>query len=268
MCGVPREWTTVGAGSDDNPVLSDRSRRFRVSLILTFPVFLLAMAGRQEGVWGWISAILATPVVLWGGLPFFKRAWSSVANRSPNMFTLIGLGTGVASLESLTALLFPGVFPESFSMHGSPPLYFESAAVITTLVLLGQVLELKARAGTNAAIKALLGLAPKTGRKISEDGVESEVALEAVRPGDRLRVRPGEKVPADGLVVDGESFVDESMISGEPNPAEKRPGDRVIGATVNGMGSLTIRAERVGSETLLSQIVRLVSHAQRSRAPS
>ena len=210
---------------------------------------------------------LATPVVLWGGWPFFVRMWHSFLNRSPNMFTLIGIGTGTAYLHSAVATFFPDVFPESFRSHGEVDLYFEAAAVIVTLVLLGQVLELRARSQTGAAIRALLGLAPKTARRVRADGSEEDVPLDQVHVGELLRVRPGEKVPVDGVVVEGISFVDESMISGEPIPVEKKVGDRVIGGTVNGTGTFVMRAERVGSETMLAQIVQMVAQAQRSRAP-
>lgn len=217
---------------------------------------------------GWVELILATPVVLWGGWPFFVRAVQSVLNRSPNMFTLIGLGVSVAYIYSLFAVLFPGIFPSSFrDRTGSVGTYFEASAVIVTLVLLGQVLELKARSRTGAAIRALLGLAPKTARIIRENGTEEDILLEEVKPGDKLRVRPGEKIPVDGSVLEGASSVNESMITGEPIPAEKQKGDRLIGATVNGSGSLVMKAEKVGSETLLSQIVNMVAEAQRSRAP-
>jgi Cu+-exporting ATPase len=218
--------------------------------------------------WQWLEMILATPVVLWGGWPFFVRGWRSIVNRSLNMFTLIGLGVGVAYAFSIVGVLFPGIFPASFRGDGGEvAVYFEAAAVITTLVLLGQVMELRARSRTGAAIKALLGLAPKTARLMRDDGSEADVPLDQIKPGDRLRVRPGEKIPVDGVVLEGSSSVDESMISGEPIPVEKMKGARVTGATVNGSGSLEMRAERVGSETLLAQIVRMVSEAQRSRAP-
>src|SRR5205085_161783 len=216
----------------------------------------------------WIELLIATPVVLWGGLPFFQRGWASIVNRSTNMFTLIAIGTGAAYLYSFVATLAPSLFPSAMrSMNGFPPIYFEAAAVITTLVLLGQVLELRARSRTGAAIRALLALAPKTARLVGADGSERDVPLDSVKPGDRLRVRPGEKIPVDGIVVEGSSSVDESMITGEAIPVEKQKGDRVTGATVNGTGSLIMRAERVGSETLLAQIVRMVAEAQRSRAP-
>jgi Cu+-exporting ATPase len=224
-----------------------------------------AISARMQ-VWG--QLLLTTPVVLWGGRPFFERAWASLLSRNLNMFTLIGTGVGTAYLYSVVAALFPGIFPPSFRGHGGEAaVYFEAAAVITVLVLLGQVLELKARSRTTKAIKALLGLAPKTARRLRDDGVDEEIPLEKVRPGDRLRVRPGEKVPADGVVLEGRTAIDESMITGEPLPAEKEPGNPVTGGAVNGTGSFVMRAERVGSETLLAQIVRLVSEAQRSRAP-
>jgi Cu+-exporting ATPase len=277
-CGMALEPVGVAAEDGDNPELVDMTRRFWVSLVLTAPLFVLAMShmvwphiqsewltGRKLAI---VQFVLATPVVLWGGWPFFVRMWQSIVSRYPNMFTLIGIGTGTAYVHSVVATFFPGLFPESFqSAHGGVDLYFESAAVIVTLVLLGQVLELRARSRTGAAIRALLGLAAKTARRIATDGSETDVPLEHVVVGDRLRVRPGEKVPVDGVVVEGSSFVDESMISGEPVPVEKKPGDRVIGATVNSTGSFVLRAERVGSDTLLAQIVRMVSDAQRSRAP-
>jgi len=226
------------------------------------------MRSASQRTWQWLEWILATPVVLWGGWPFLVRGWRSVITRNLNMFTLIGLGVSVAYVFSVVATLFPGIFPASFrGMNGEVAVYFEAAAAITTLVLLGQVMELRARSQTGAAIKALLGLMPKTARLIRDDGAEVDVPLELVKPDDRLRVRPGEKIPVDGVVLDGTSSVDESMISGEPIPVEKLKGSRVTGATVNGTGSLVIRAERVGSETLLAQIVQMVSEAQRSRAP-
>jgi Cu+-exporting ATPase len=220
------------------------------------------------GILTWIQLLLASPVVLWCGWPFFVRAWQSLVNRSLNMFTLIGSGIGVAYFYSVIATVFPNIFPHAFRQHGGTvPVYFEAAAVITTLVLLGQVLELRARSQTGAAIKALLGLAPKTARRIREDGSDEDVPLEQVQVGDRLRVRPGEKVPVDGVVLEGSSAIDESMVTGEPIPVEKHADDRVIGATVNGTGSFVMRAERVGAETLLAQIVQMVAEAQRSRAP-
>ena len=277
ICGMALEPRTVVA-EEENEELDDMKRRFWVSTALTLPLLISAMsemlpenpvlrmiAGRTVT---WISFALATPVVLWGGWPFFVRAWYSLVNRSLNMFTLIGLGVSVAYLYSVVATLFPQIFPHSFTDHaGNVPVYFEAAAVITTLVLLGQVLELKARTSTGAAIKALLGLAPKTARRLSAAGSDEDVPLDQVMKGDRLRVRPGEKIPVDGIVLEGTSAVDESMVTGEPIPVEKRQSDRVIGATVNGTGSLVIQAERVGAETLLSQIVQMVAEAQRSRAP-
>ncbi|MEP6911483.1 MAG: heavy metal translocating P-type ATPase [bacterium] len=278
ICGMALEPRTVTLDEEENHELTDMRRRFWVSVVLTIPLFVIGMSDLIPGaplqrivspaVLPWIQFILASPVVLWGGWPFFVRAWQSVVNRSLNMFTLIGLGVGVAYGYSLVGTLFPNIFPHSFRVHGDTvPVYFEAAAVITTLVLLGQVLELKARSQTSSAIKALLGLAPKTARRISEDGSEQDVTLDQVQVGDLLRVRPGEKIPVDGVVVEGSSAVDEAMVTGEAIPIEKKAGDRVIGATVNGTGSLIIKAERVGSETLLSQIVQMVAEAQRSRAP-
>jgi P-type Cu+ transporter len=275
ICGMALEPRTA-VSEEENPELIDMARRFRISLALTLPLFVLAMVPHFSHVLtevipatvsAWIELVLATPVVLWGGWPFFVRGWQSVVNRSPNMFTLIGLGTGVAYVYSVIAVLFPGIFPISFREEGGRVgLYFEAAAVIATLVLLGQVLELKARSRTGAAIKALLDLAPKTARRV-EDGGEKDIPLDQVVVGDFLRVRPGEKVPVDGLVVEGASAVDESMVTGEPIPVRKQKGDRVIGATVNGTGSLIMKAEKVGADTLLSRIVRMVAEAQRSRAP-
>jgi Cu+-exporting ATPase len=277
ICGMALEPRTVTAEEEINPELIDMSRRFRMSLVLTIPVFLLAMSDIIPGQpvqqviplrsLIWIQLALATPVVLWGGWPFFERGWASMVSRSLNMFTLIAIGTGTAYVYSVVATLFPGLFPHSFRHGGEVAVYFEAAAVITTLVLLGQVLELRARSQTSSAIKALLGLAPKTARLIRSDGSEEDVPLEHVNPGDRLRVRPGEKVPVDGVVLEGASSLDESMVTGEPIPVEKAQGSRLIGGTVNGTGSFIMRAERVGSDTLLAQIVRLVSEAQRSRAP-
>jgi P-type Cu+ transporter len=278
ICGMALEPRVISLAETENPELTDMRRRFWICAVLTIPVFVIGMSDLIPGaplqslapqtVWTWVQLILATPVVLWGGWPFFVRAWQSIVNRSPNMFTLIGLGVAIAYLFSLVATLFPEVFPHSFRGHGnSVPVYFEAAAVITTLVLLGQVLELRARSQTGAAIRALLDLAPKTARRIRIDGGEEDVPLADVQVGDKLRVRPGEKVPVDGLVIEGASAVDESMISGEPIPITKRSGDVVIGATVNGTGTLVIEAQRVGSETLLAQIVQMVAAAQRSRAP-
>jgi Cu+-exporting ATPase len=254
------------------------TRRFWVSVALTAPVFFLAMSEMIPGrpiqqllpgrLFNWVQLVLATPVVLWGGRPFFERGWASVVHRSPNMFTLIAMGVGTAYVYSLVATLAPGVFPEAFrDAHGEVAAYFEAAAVITALVLLGQVLELRARARTSSALKALLGLAPKTARRLRDDGTEEDVPLDGVQPNDRLRVRPGEKIPVDGVVLEGTSSVDESMITGEPIPLEKKPGDPLTGGTVNGTGGFVMRAERVGADTLLAQIVRMVSEAQRTRAP-
>ncbi len=276
ICGMALEPRNTPAVEERNPELEDMTRRFWVSLILTVPVILLAMIDMLPGrplhvpprAQGLLEMALATPVVLWGGWPFFLRMLSSVLHRRPNMFTLIGMGTGAAYLYSVAATLFPSIFPASFRGHGGQvDRYFEAASVITVLVLLGQVLELRARSRTRGAIRALLGLAPRTARRREADGTEADVPLEQVRPGDRLRVRPGERVPVDGVVLEGASAVDESMITGEPIPAEKTPGGRVTGGTVNGNGTLLMRAERVGSETLLAQIVRMVGEAQRSRAP-
>jgi Cu+-exporting ATPase len=279
ICGMAQEPRTPSAqAEEDNPELADMRRRFWVSTALTVPLVILAMGHLlpgnlmdnllHPGIRKWVELVLATPIVLWGGWPFFVRAWNSVVNRSLNMFTLIGLGVGVAYGYSLVATLFPGLFPPAFrDAHGQVGLYFEAAAVIVTLVLLGQVLELKARSRTGAAIRALLGLAPKTARRVREDGTEEEVGLADVQVGDRLRVRPGEKVPVDGVVLEGRSSVDESMMTGEPIPVEKTAKDKVIGATLNGNGSLIIEAEKVGAATLLAQIVNMVAEAQRSRAP-
>jgi Cu+-exporting ATPase len=277
ICGMALEPKTISLADEANPELDDMTRRFRVSVALTLPTLLIAMGemlpGAASGVVpasaaNWIQLALATPVVLWGGWPFFVRGWQSVVNRSLNMFTLIALGVGVAWVYSTVATIAPGLFPPSFRMHtGQVGVYFEAAAVIVTLVLLGQVLELRARSQTGAAIRVLLGLAPKTARRVRNDGSDEDVPLEQVLVGDRLRVRPGEKVPVDGAVVEGRSTVDESMVTGEPIPVAKGEGDTVIGATVNGTGSLVIRAERVGSDTLLAQIVNMVAQAQRSRAP-
>ncbi len=279
ICGMALEPRAVAAVADENPELRDMTRRFWVSLALTTPLIVVAMYEMIPGLgvqptstFGigspWLELMLASPVVLWGGWPFFQRFWSSLVNRSPNMFTLIGMGTGVAYGYSVVATLAPGIFPESLrSMGGYPDVYFEAAAAITTLVLLGQVMELRARSRTRAAIRALLDLSPRTARLLAPDGTEKDVPLEQIKPGDRLRVRPGEKVPVDGVVLDGRSAVDESMISGESIPVEKAPNSKVIGATINTTGSFVMRAERVGSETLLAQIVQMVTQAQRSRAP-
>src|SRR5437773_3132299 len=261
ICGMALEPRTVSGEEEINPELVDMTRRFWISLTLTIPILLLAMAEMLPGqppqqalsarLLTWLQLALATPVVLWGGWPFFQRGWASLVNRRLNMFTLIALGTGTAYCYSVVAALFPHIFPDSFRGHGSEvAVYFEAAAVITTLVLLGQVLELRARSQTSSAIKALLSLAPKTARVLRDDGSEEDIPLDHVKPGDRLRVRPGEKVPVDGVVLEGTSSVDESMVTGEPIPVEKAPGSRVTGGTVNGTGGFVMRAERVGSETL------------------
>lgn len=274
-CGMALEPRTVAL--EENPELAVMRRRFWVSTVLTVPVLLLAMSGMipgdplgfvPHGVSLWLQLALSTPVVLWGGWPFFQRAWASVVHRSPNMFTLIGLGTGAAYLYSLLAALAPDLFPEAArEASGQVAVYFEASAVIITLVLLGQVLELKARGQTSRALQELLELAPDTARRLEEDGSEHDVPLEEVREGDRLRVRPGEKVPVDGEVLEGRSTVDESMITGEPMPVSKEAGDEVTGGTLNGTGSLIVEARHVGADTLLSRIVEMVAEAQRSRAP-
>jgi len=265
----------VVAAIEEGPNLEliDMSRRLWIGAILTLPVFVLAMGGMipswrpyLEAVPGWVQMVLVTPVVFWCGWPFFVRAWNSVINLSPNMFTLIALGVGAAYVYSLAAMLVPDWFPEGFQMHGRVEPYYDTAAMVTVLVLLGQVLEIRSRSHTSSAIKRLLGLAPKTARMVKPDGTEEDVPLELVQPGDHLRIRPGEKVPVDGLVIEGKSAVDESMISGEPIPVEKRAGSSLIGGTLNGTGSMIMQAERVGAETTLAQIVRLVAEAQRSRA--
>ncbi len=282
ICGMALEPRTVTTAAEANPELRDMTRRFWVSVALTVPLLAIAMGSM---LWPhafmaalrfnnkpinipWLELVLSTPVVLWGGLPFFQRFWTSLVNRSPNMFTLIGLGTGVAYGFSVVATVAPQIFPESLrGMGGYPDVYFEAAAAITTLVLLGQVMELRARSRTSAAIRALLDLSPKTARLLGADGSEKDIPLDRVQPGDRLRVRPGEKVPVDGIILEGRSSVDESMITGESMPVEKSASSKVIGATINGTGSFVMQAERVGTETLLAQIVQLVGQAQRSRAP-
>ena len=277
-CGMALEPRTVAVEEEKNREYIFMRNRFWVSAFLTLPVLLIAMRNAfglsfLEELIGarllhWIEFILATPVVLWGGWIFYVRAWKSIVSWNLNMFTLIGLGTSVAYVYSVVALLFPQIFPQSFrSANGTVGVYFEAAAVIITLVLLGQMLELRARSRTGAAIKALVGLAPKTARRINADGSEEDVSLNQVQVGDTLRVRPGEKIPVDGKVLEGSSSVDEAMITGEPIPVEKKKGERVIGATVNTTGALVIRAEKVGADTVLSQIVQMVAEAQRSRAP-
>lgn len=277
ICGMalePRMVTT----EEVNPELVDMTRRFWQSVILGTPIFALMISEMMPGsplqqlfsgrALVWFQFVLATPVVLWIGRPLFERAWASLVNRHLNMFTLIGLGTGAAYLYSVAATLVPGMFPDSFRVHGGElAVYFEPAVAIIALVLLGQVLELRARSRTSSALKALLGLAPKTARVLRSDAREEDVPLEQVQVGDRLRVRPGEKIPVDGVVLEGSSAVDESMVTGEPIPVEKQSGQKVVGATVNGTGSFVMRAERIGRETLLAQIVRMVSEAQRTRAP-
>jgi len=269
-CGMALEPEEAGEGPEGCSELDDMSRRFRLSVLLGLPAAALGMAFMKgHGAWAaWVQFALCTPVVLWAGRPLLERGWESVRNRRLNMFTLIGLGVSIAYLYSAAAVLVPGVFPAAFRSHeGHVPVYFESSAVITMLVLLGQVLELKARDRTRDALRALMGLAPRTARRLRPGGEDEEVVLEAVARGDRLRVRPGEKVPVDGRIVEGWGVIDESMLSGEPMPVEKAPGDRVAAGTVNGASSFVLEAERVGRETLLAQIVRRVSEAQRSRAP-
>ncbi len=278
ICGMALEPRAAPGGEGESAELGDMRRRFVAAAALSLPLAVIAMREMLPGGWidrlasartlAWVELALATPVVLWAGWPFLVRFARSLANRSLNMFTLIGLGVGVAYTYSVAAVAMPAAFPPSFRSHGGEVgVYFEAAAVIVTLVLLGQVLELSARSRTGAAIRALLGLAPKTARCLGDDGRETDVLLDDVKVGDRLRVRPGEKIPVDGAVLEGQSSVDESMVTGEPIPVEKRHGDRLIGATVNGTGSLVMRAERVGAETLLSRIVDMVAQAQRSRAP-
>jgi len=278
ICGMALEPRTADAGdAEENPELRDMSRRFWFAAALTIPLIIIAMGDLLPGqpisqlfsmrVRTFIELALATPVCLWSGWPFYVRAVQSVRNLSLNMFTLIGLGVSVAYLYSLVAALFPGLFPPSFRENGEVAVYFEAAAMIVTLILLGQVLELRARSKTSQAIKKLLGMQAKTARRIGDDGTEGDVPLDAVQAGDRLRVRPGEKVPVDGVVLEGASSVDESLVTGEPMPIEKHEGDRVIGSTVNGTGGLVMRAEKVGAETLLARIVTMVAEAQRSRAP-
>jgi len=278
ICGMDLEPRIITLAEPKNHELREMLRRFWVSVVLTAPLLLIGMSEFAPALdlqrlmsmpaWSWLELALATPVVLWGAAPFFVRGWQSIVNRSSNMFTLIALGVGVAYVFSVIATIAPALFPASFrSSSGNVPVYFEAAAVITTLVLLGQLLELRARSRTGAAIRALLGLAPKTARRISSDGRDEDVPIDQIKRGDKLRVRPGEKVPVDGVVLEGTSAVDESMVTGEPMPVVKKGGDQVIGATVNTAGSFLMKAERVGADTLLSQIVQLVAEAQRSRAP-
>ena len=276
ICGMALEPRTVSLVDTENPELTDMTRRFWIAGLLGLPVFLLAMGDMILGMGlgeridprftNWIGLVCSTPVVLWAGWPFFERAWASVVNRHANMFTLIGLGVGAAFLFSVAGTLVPGAFPAGFRTHGVVETYYDTAVVITVLVLLGQVLELRARGRTSAAIRQLLGLAPKTAR-VLRNGDEVDVPLAAVKVGDVIRVRPGEKVPVDGYVLEGRSSIDESMVTGEPIPVEKEPSSHVTGGTINGTGSMTMRAERVGADTLLAQIVRMVSAAQRTRAP-
>jgi len=275
LCGMALEPEMMTGDEGENPELTDFRRRFWIGLALTAPVFLLEMYSHLGGMdhfisgnlSNWIQLLLATPVIVWSGLPFFQRGWQSVRTRALNMFTLIAMGTGVAFIYSIIATLIPGIFPDTFrAMDGSVPVYFEAAAVIVILVLLGQILELKARERTSGAIKALLGLAPKTARRLTDQG-EEEISIDQIMPGERLRIRPGEKVPVDGAVLEGSGHIDESMVTGEPMPVLKTIGDKVIGGTVNGNGSLVIHAEKVGAATMLAQIVQMVANAQRSRAP-
>lgn len=266
LCGMGLEPVEVSlTETEQNPELTTMQRRLVIAAVLTAPLLAFMFLGHTLP---WVELALATPVVLWAGWPFFERGWASIHHRSPNMFTLIAIGTGAAYGYSVLAVLFPRMFPAGFrTQHGDVALYFEPAAVIVTLVLLGQVLELRARAQTSSAVRALLGLAPNTARRVDEHGVEADVPLEQVRAGDRLRVRPGEKVPVDGRVLDGSSSVDEAMVTGEPMAVEKIAGDKVTGGTVNSVGSFIMQAERVGSDTLLAHIVKMVSEAQRTRAP-
>jgi len=278
ICGMALEPRPAGAEESPDPELADMTRRFWIGLVLALPLLAFAMGDMLPGeplrhlvpgrVAAWLQLVLATPVVLWAGWPFFVRGWASLVNRSLNMFTLIALGTGMAYVYSVAGTVAPGLFPESFRTHGGEVgLYFEAAAIITVLVLLGQVLELRARSRTSSAIRALLNLAPPAARRVRPDGAEEDVPLEAVQAGDLLRVRPGERIPVDGVVLGGASAVDESMVTGEPIPVEKVPGSRVTGGTVNGTGTFVMRAERVGSETLLARMVQMVAEAQRTRAP-
>ncbi|MEO7981454.1 MAG: heavy metal translocating P-type ATPase [Sporichthyaceae bacterium] len=276
ICGMALEPVTVTADTGPSAELTDMTRRFWISLVLSVPVLILGMGGDlipaihnlvSPRASTWVQLVLATPVVLWGGFPFFQRGWTSVRTMKLNMFTLIAMGTGVAWLFSVIATIAPGIFPDAFRMDGAVDVYFEAAAVITTLVLLGQVLELRAREQTSGAIKALLDLTPKTAHRVAADGAEDEVTLDQVQIGDRLRVRPGEKVPVDGTVEDGRSSLDESLVTGESMPTNKSAGDVVIGGTLNQTGSLVMRADKIGRDTMLARIVQMVAEAQRSRAP-
>ncbi|HPG89123.1 MAG TPA: HAD-IC family P-type ATPase, partial [Hyphomicrobium sp.] len=276
ICGMALEPETVSSDTGPNPELADMTRRFWIGLALTLPVFALEMGGHLTGLhqWigqtasNWLQLVLATPVVLWAGWPFFERGWASLKTRNLNMFTLIAMGTGVAWVYSIVATLFPHLFPANMrGADGAVPVYFEAAAVITVLVLLGQVLELRAREQTSGAIRALLDLSPKSARRIAADGSETDVSLDAVQSGDRLRVRPGERVPVDGEILDGRSAIDESMVTGESMPVSKTVGEKVIGGTMNQSGAFVMRADKVGRETMLAQIVQMVAQAQRSRAP-
>jgi len=272
ICGMALEPVMPSLDDDENPELTDFRRRFWWTLPLSLVVLALAMFGHRTTLLTatartWLELVITAPVVLWAGWPFFERWAQSIANRSPNMWTLIGTGVGAAFIYSVVATIAPGLFPDSFREHGRVGVYFEAAAIIVSLTLFGQILELKARSSTSAALKALLGLAPKTARRLGADGTEEDIPLTHVHVGDRLRVRPGEKVPVDGEVLEGRSSVDESMLTGEPIPVEKSAGDKVIGATLNGTGAFVMRADKVGSETVLAQIVQLVAKAQRSRAP-
>jgi Cu+-exporting ATPase len=275
ICGMALEPETMTGEEGENPELTDMRKRFWIGLVLTLPVFTLEMGSHLFNLHqyidgtlsNWIQFVLATPVVLWAGKPFFERGWASLKSRNLNMFTLIAMGTGVAWLYSIVATLAPGIFPEAFRQDGVVAVYFEASAVITVLVLLGQVLELKAREQTGGAIRALLDLAPKTARRITENGDDEDVPLDQIRVGDLLRVRPGEKVPLDGMVTEGRSAVDESMVTGESMPVKKEQGSNVIGGTMNQTGSFIMKAEHVGKDTMLSQIVHMVAEAQRSRAP-
>src|SRR5207253_3123031 len=275
-CGMTLERKTIGAEEEEGRETRSLSRKFWIALTLTIPVLFIAMGHAIPGlhidsiipkqIRKWIEFALTTPVVLWAGGFFFTRAWRSIVNRSLNMFTLIAVGVGAAYFYSAVAVLAPGIFPESFRSNGEVGLYFEAAAVITTLVLFGQLIEAKARSRTGQAIKALLGLAAKTAHRL-RDGREEEISVDEIEKGDMLRIRPGEKVPIDGVIVEGKSNIDESMVTGESMPVSKAPDENVIGATVNQTGSFLMRAEKIGSETLLSQIVQMVADAQRTRAP-